>query len=225
MPIRCLVLDHDDTAVDSTRSIHHPAHLEAMARLRPGLPPVDLPTWYRKNFEPGITSFLRDELRMTDAELLAELEIWRGFTARGRPPFFPGFLETLAEFRACGGRVAVVSHSEAAIIRGHYQAAGDGAAFVPDLVFGWEEPAERRKPSPWPVQEIQRAYGLAPQELLVVDDLKPGVLMAKAAGVPVAAAGWSHDIPEIRAYMERECVAYFRSVAEFREYVLGDPWA
>jgi len=220
MPFKCLVLDHDDTAVDSTRSIHHPAHLRAMELLRPELAPVDLDTWFLKNFEPGIVAFLRDELRMSDAELLAELAIWRGFTARERPPFFPGFLETLAQFRDRGGRVAVVSHSESKVIRDHYRATGDGTAFAPDLVFGWEEPPERRKPSPWPVQEVQRAFGLAPQEILVVDDLKPGVLMAKAAGVPVAAAGWAHDIPAIRAYMERECVAYFRSVAEFRDYVL-----
>lgn len=220
MPFKCLVLDHDDTAVDSTRRIHHPAHLRAMERLRPGFVPVDLDTWFLKNFEPGILSYLRDELRMTDAELLEELDIWRSFTASERPPFFPGFLELVAAFRARGGLVAVVSHSESGVIRDHYLAVGDGRAVLPDLVFGWEEPAERRKPSPWPVQEVQRRFGLAADEILVVDDLKPGILMAKAAGVPAAGAGWAHDIPEIRAYMERECVAYFRTVEELRAFVL-----
>ena len=27
---KCLILDHDDTAVDSTASIHYPAHVEIM---------------------------------------------------------------------------------------------------------------------------------------------------------------------------------------------------
>ena len=33
---KCLILDHDDTAVASTPAIHYPAHLEAMRVLRPG---------------------------------------------------------------------------------------------------------------------------------------------------------------------------------------------
>ena len=35
MKFQCLILDHDDTAVDSTREIHYPAHLEVMQTLRP----------------------------------------------------------------------------------------------------------------------------------------------------------------------------------------------
>jgi beta-phosphoglucomutase-like phosphatase (HAD superfamily) len=220
MTLRCLVLDHDDTAVDTTRHIHHPAHVRAMEVLRPGSATLDLESWFLKNFEPGITSFLRDELAMTREELEAELAIWRTFTARERAPFFPGFLELLAEFRAAGGLVAVVSHSETAVIREHYREAARGGALQPDLVFGWDDLPERRKPHPYPLLEVQRAFGLAPDELLVVDDLKPGIVMAKAAGVPAAAAGWAHDIPAIREYMQRECVAYFRTVEEFRRYVL-----
>ena len=32
---RCLVLDHDDTTVDSTRSVTYPQFREAMAHFRP----------------------------------------------------------------------------------------------------------------------------------------------------------------------------------------------
>ena len=34
---RCLVLDHDDTTVDSTRAVNYPQFLEALARYRPEL--------------------------------------------------------------------------------------------------------------------------------------------------------------------------------------------
>ena len=74
---------------------------------------------------------------MTRAELARELEIWRSWTTTHVPPFFPGFLELLADYRASGGLVAVISHSEAAVIEGHYRAA-EGPPFVPDLIFGWE---------------------------------------------------------------------------------------
>src|SRR5512135_1884264 len=58
---RCLIVDHDDTAVDGTRRVHYPAHLRAMQVLRPDLVPVDIDTWFLKNFDPGIMAFLVDE--------------------------------------------------------------------------------------------------------------------------------------------------------------------
>ena len=68
--------------------------------------------------------------------------------------------------------------------------------------------------------EILNKYGLDREEALIVDDLKPAVLMSKNTGVPVAAAGWSHRIPQIRYYMEKNCVAYFETVKDFRRFIL-----
>lgn len=220
MRYRCLILDHDDTAVDSTREVHHPAHVRAMEILRPGSEVADLATWFAKNFDPGIVAYLVGELGLSEAEMAVEHRVWREFTASSRPSFYPGFLETLAAFRAAGGAIVVASHSEEPVIRAHYRAASNGAHLEPDLVFGWELGAERRKPHPWPVLETLRRLGLRPEEVLVVDDLKPGVDMARAAGVDVAAAAWGHDIPAIRAYMERSCVATFATVAELAAFVL-----
>ena len=36
MKYKCLVLDHDDTVVQSTREIHYPAFVETLSVLRPG---------------------------------------------------------------------------------------------------------------------------------------------------------------------------------------------
>ncbi len=130
--IRCLVLDHDDTAVDSTAAIHYPAHLESMARLRPGVEPVTLEQWFLKNFDPGIGHYLEVELGLSEAEQLIEMSIWRAHTAAGAPRFFDGFVEVLRRFRQRGGLVTVVSHSEAATIQRHYAA----AAFAPDAIYG-----------------------------------------------------------------------------------------
>jgi beta-phosphoglucomutase-like phosphatase (HAD superfamily) len=213
-------VDHDDTAVDGTRRVHYPAHLRTMQVLRPDLEPVDVDTWFLKNFDPGILPFLVDELGLNPDELAVQHRIWREFTAREVPHFYPGFLEALAAFVERGGKVAVVSHSEAEVILSHYRGAPNGNGFVPDLVFGWELDPERRKPSPYPVYETVRRLGLELRDVLVVDDLKPGVDMAIAAGADAAAAGWSHDIPAIREYMQRTCVAWFPTVADFAEFVL-----
>ena len=206
--------------MDSTRRVHYPAHLKVMERIRPGSSPVDLDTWFRKNCDPGILHFLVDELELTPEELALEHEIWREFTAREAPHFYPGFLDALAAYKALGGHVVVVSHSDANVILSHYRDAANGHRVMPDLVFGWELEPERRKPHPYPIHETLRQLGLAPRDVLVVDDLKPGIVMAQAAGVDAAAAGWAHDIPAIREFMQRSCVAYLETVADFAELIL-----
>jgi len=216
---RCLVLDHDDTAVDSSASIHYPAHLEAMRRLRRDEEPFGLDGWFRYNFDPGIAGLLRDVIGLDEDEIAVEYTIWREHTRRGVPSFYPGFADLLLSFREAGGLLAVVSHSEAHDIRRHYEADPVAARVLPDLIYGWEDDERRRKPNPWPILQVLDTLGLEPPEVLVVDDLKPGVTMARAAGVPAAAAGWAHQIPELRRYMEAHCVAYLETVADLAHFV------
>lgn len=220
LPYSCLILDHDDTAVDSTSLIHYPAHVAVMKRLRPHQQPVNLENWFRKNFDPGIMGFLKDELVFTTEELHTEFKVWREYNDSLLPDFYPGFLDLLRKFRARGGTIAVVSHSEADIIYRHYESATNGQPFLPDIVFGWSDDEQKRKPHPYPVQQILKQFRLKPQEVLVVDDLKPGVEMAKAAGVQVAAVGWSHQIDEIRQYMSRRCDFYFQRVEDLADLIL-----
>jgi phosphoglycolate phosphatase/pyrophosphatase PpaX len=215
----CLILDHDDTAVDSSSTVHYPAHVEAMRVLRPGRQPVSLEGWFLKNFHPGIMPYLVEELGLNAEEMAVEFEIWRSFTARRAPRFFPGFLQALGEYRERGGKIAVISHSEPEVIRGHYRAAGP---LVPDLVFGWHDEEEKRKPSPWPVQQVLASLGIRESRALILDDLKPGVLMAGRAGVAVVGAGWAHNIGEIREYMQAHCLAYFETVQAFRDFLLAE---
>ncbi len=215
----CLIIDHDDTAVDSSETIHYPAHLEMMKKLRPGLPAISLDGWFQKNFDPGVMGFLVDELGLTKEELLQEFEIWRGFTSERIPNFYPGVLELLREFRSQGGKIAVVSHSERDLIERDYRSASPEDPFIPDLIFGWDHDASRRKPHPWPALEALARFGCDPEEAIILDDLKPGVLMGQASGVSVAGAGWGHQIPAIRAYMEQHCVGYFETVEDFASFL------
>ncbi len=217
---RCLILDHDDTAVDGTVRVHYPAHLKVMEVLRPDHEVIDIETWFRKNFDPGIMHYLVGELGLTPEELHREHQIWREFTSREIPQFYPGFLDALAEYKARGGHIAVVSHSEEHVILGHYRNAVGTHAVLPDIVYGWDLDAEKRKPSPFPVLQILEALSLEPRDALVVDDLKPGIVMAQAAGVDAAGVGWGHDIPEIREFMKQTCVAYFATVPEFADFIL-----
>jgi beta-phosphoglucomutase-like phosphatase (HAD superfamily) len=216
---RCLILDHDDTVFNSTAIIHYPAYLAMMRTLRPKDTPLSLEGWFAKNFNPGIESYLRSELALTDDEMAEEYRIWRSFSTQTVPSFYPGMIELLLDFKERGGVIAVASHSEKDVIEMNYRVASD-ARVAPDFVFGWELPGDKRKPSPWPVLETLRAASIEPSQALVVDDLKPGLVMARASGVAIAAAGWGHNVPEIRQYMREQCDAYLSTVEEFRSFVL-----
>ncbi|HTP59152.1 MAG TPA: HAD hydrolase-like protein [Spirochaetia bacterium] len=217
--VPCLLIDHDDTAVDSMSAVHYPAHLEALATLRPGRAAPTKEQFLLYNFH-GIMNYMVGELALNEAELMLEFQIWRRWTTSRVPPFFPGFLDVLEEYRGRGGKVVVISHSEKDVIEGHYRAAKD-PPFIPDLVFGWDHDANHRKPSPWPVQEALRLLGFAPNQALILDDLKPGVLMSHATGVPAAGAGWSHRVPEIETYMRANTVAYFSRIEDLRSFLLS----
>ena len=218
----CLVIDHDDTSVASTPGIHYPAHVEALRQLRPRLAPLSLDDWFRKNFSPGLMGYLVGELAFTPEEVAINHGIWRSFTASRVPAFYPGFLALLAEFRRRGGIVVVVSHSETdKILRDYLADSSLGEPFLPDAIMGWDDDPRLRKPSAYPIHAVMDRFALNSEQVLVLDDLKPGLDMALATGVACAGAGWGHDIAEIRAVMCAHCHWYFHTLQTFSGFLLG----
>ena len=213
---KCLVLDHDDTVVRSTPTIHYPAFLEALRVLRPDVKPYTLEEFISYNFKPGIHSLCSDILGMNDEELKTEQDIWRQHTKSVIPPLYEGFKELILRFKDNGGHIAVVSHSEKTVIAKHYL---KHFGFVPELIYGWELEVEKRKPYAFPLEDIMKRLKLDPSELLMVDDLKPGLDMAKKCCVDFAAAGWSHIIEEIVTYMKDNSEYYFDDITGLSELI------
>ena len=212
---KCLVLDHDDTVMDSTRHVHWPAFLGAMDQMRPGVT-ISLEDYFRVNFEPGFVEYCRQALHFTEADFQQELGIWQSYVDKRIPEVFPAVARIIRRQKEAGGYVCVASHSLAKNILRDYRANG---LPDPDLIFGWDMPHEQRKPSPYSLEQIMRQLGLRPEELLMVDDLKPGYLMAKACKVDFAAAGWAYEIPEIEDFMRQNCDRYFKTAEELEQYL------
>ena len=186
MNYKALILDHDDTVVNSTATVHYPAFVAYMEQLRGGTD-ITLEQYFAWNFDPGVLPFFRDIVGLSEEEMVAEEAFW-----------------------------CVVSHSFGDYIRRDYIA---NALPEPDIVFGWETPEAVRKPKPHSVWEIETRFGLKPEEILVVDDLKPGYDMAKEAGVPFAAAGWANGIPSIENFMRTHCERYCKTVEDLSRLI------
>ena len=215
MKYQCLVFDHDDTVVNSTATIHHPCFQLFLDERYPGRS-CSLEHYFLENFTPGFLEMCRGEYGMDDAAIAEETRFWLDYVESHVPTAYPGIREIMERQRAQGGLVAVVSHSHEKNILRDYAANG---LPEPDAVYGWARPEGERKPNPFPLLDIMRRFSLAPEELLVIDDLKPGYDMARAAGVDFAAVGWANDIPRIAEFMRRNCTLYFKTVAELDAFL------
>lgn len=215
MKYPCLVMDHDDTVVNSTATIHYPCFIEYLNIYRPGMT-ISMEDYFLKNFDPGFVPMCRQDFGLTDEELQYELEFWRRYVRNHIPEAYDGMRELLWEHVDRGGCVCVVSHSLGEHIRRDWWVNG---LPEPRLVFGWDDPPEQRKPNPYPLYAIMEQLGCGPQELLMVDDLKPGCDMARAAGVDFVAAGWSNDLAPIERFMRKNCVHYAKTVSELKNYL------
>lgn len=218
MKYRCLVLDHDDTVVKSTPDIHYPSFVEALKSLRPDMETLSLEEFVSYCFNPGFSELCKYILKFNIDEQKYQYEIWKSYTKTKVPDFYPGFPELIKEYKKLGGIICVVSHSESEQIVRDYML---NCNLTPDLIFGWELEEQQRKPNPYPIIEIMKRFNLESHDILVVDDLKPGLDMARSCNTTFAGAGWSHVIPEIKNYMKIHSDYYFSTIASFKNFVLS----
>lgn len=215
----CLVLDHDDTVVQSEATVHFPCFAEFLEIYRPGT--VYTLTDYVRDC--GVMTFAdlcRVRFQMTEAELQEEYRFWKNYVKTHIPLPYPGIKDLLEDYRAVGGKICVVSmSSEDTILRDYRIHFG----LEPDLIFGCDLPEEHRKPGTWPIGEIMRQYGFSSGQLLVVDDMTLAVPMARNAGCSLAFAAWGRlDHPEVCAQMERQCDFVFRTPEELKQFLLEE---
>lgn len=218
MRFPCLVLDHDDTVVNSTATIHYPSFVEYMKIKRPNIE-MSLEEYFRLNFDPGVVALFLDICGLSVEEMKEEERFWANYVKGHIPDAYPGIREILWQYKERGGKIAVVSHSYSHYILRDYEANGLPR---PDLVYGWDLEPEKRKPDPFCLYDIEEKLGLRAEDLLVLDDLKPGYDMARAAGVTFAAAGWANDVPEIEGFMRKNCDFYFKTVDSFGRFLLEE---
>lgn len=212
MKYKCLVLDHDDTVVDSTQSIHFPCFVSFLDKYRKTLVGKYTPeSFLEKNFIPGIIPFFKEEIGLSDEELTMEEEYWQEYVKGHIPKAYDGIREIIDTFISKGGIVAISSHSFRQYIERDYT---ENSLPLPTDIFGWELDRNKRKPSTYAIDTLIEKYSLKKEEILVVDDLKTGFDMARGSGVDFAAAGWAYKVPLIESFMREHCDFYLETVNE-----------
>ena len=219
MKHRLVVFDHDDTLVNSTPMIHYPSFVEVLKELRPRMA-VTMDEFLSYSFEPGFVEMCHGIFGFTDDEMEFEYDCWLKYVKGIVPRAFKEVKPLLERLRTAGVRTAVVSHSREENILRDFRVNG---LPLPDDIYGWVPEKEKRKPSPWPLERLIEKYSLAPGEIIVLDDLRPGLVMADSAGADFAAAGWGYDVPAVRSAMRACCKEgmYFTDIASFEEFLFN----
>ncbi len=215
----CLILDHDDTVVQSEKDVNFPFFQYILNKFRPGSK-VTLQEYTDGCYHLGFAGMCRKKYGFSEQELVDEYEGWKVYVRSHVPAPFPGIERIIRRQKELGGKICVVSHScEENITRDYQMHFG----ILPDDIFGWDLPEEHRKPSTYPLEQIMKKYGYRPEELLVVDDMKPAYEMASRTGTPIVFAAWSRkDCPALTEQMQALCNFSFNSPKEFEHFLFDN---
>ena len=215
MKYKILALDHDDTVVDSTRTIHFPSLIETLNVLRPDYR-LSMEEYVEYCFEPGFYSFCYDILHFSEEEMNYQVDHWYSVVKSRIPKVFDGMKRIITKFKENGGKICVVSYSHKDYILRDYAANG---LPLPDAVYGFEQPPEKRKPNVWPLVDMMGVFNVEPSEIIMVDDMKQGLEMAKKAGVDFVGVGWANDVKSVEEVM-RSLSDYYCKTTEELESIL-----
>ena len=216
---KCLVLDHDDTVVQSMKTLSYPFFLYELEQFRPG-EIISLEDYVLECHRIGFAELCRQRFRFTDEEMKIEHRQWMEYIMSHIPDPYPGISEIIHRQKEEGGLICVVSHSHADNISRDYAA---HFGVQPDAIYGWELEPHQRKPNPWPLEDLMKKFRLKPEELLVVDDMKLAWQMANPGGVDVAFAAWGkQEFPELSQEMRRLCRYSFDQPRELEAFLFGE---
>lgn len=212
----CLVLDHDDTVVQTMKTLSYPFFCLELEQFRPGTT-MRISEYITECYHYGFADMCRKRFGFTEQELALEHRQWMAYIMENIPEVFPGIDRIIRRQKENGGILCVVSHSNSDNIRRDYLA---HFGIQPDAIYGWDMEPHQRKPHSWPLQDIMEKYHFQPEEILVVDDAQLACQMADPLGVKVAFAGWDDmGVPEIRKEMEKRCVYTFSTVSELEKFL------
>lgn len=212
----CLVLDHDDTVVQSEATVNYPFFVYILDQFRPGAK-ITLEEYVDGCCHLGFAEMCRKWYGFTDQELVEEYRGWQDYILDHLPDPFSGIDRIIRRQKELGGKIFVVSHSsDQNILRDYRKHFG----IEPDAIYSWDLPEHLRKPSTYALEHIMEQYGFSPTQMLVVDDMKPAWEMASKAGVPIAFAAWGRkDYPEISKEMRKLCNFSFDTTEDLEKFL------
>ena len=213
---KCLVLDHDDTVVQTEKAIGYPYFRDFIERVRPGKT-LSYPEYVNDCNNMIFADMCRQKWQFTEEELLEEYLGWKAYALTHVPPIFPGIDRIIRRQKEEGGLICVASLSSRDNIARDYEVR---IGLQPDAIYDYDLPEDKRKPAPYPLLDIMEQFQLEPRDILVVDDMKLAWKMATPLNVPIAFAAWGKlEFPELSREMRQLCDYSFDSTESLEKFL------
>lgn len=213
---QCLVLDHDDTVVQTEKEIGYPYFRNYIEKIRPGQT-LSFSEYVRDCNNMVFADMCRKKWKFTEDELQEEYLGWKAYSRLHIPPVCPGIERVIHRQKEAGGLICVSSLSTREIIERDFM---HHFGFLPDMVYDYDLSPELRKPNSYALTDIMARFQLSPKDLLMVDDMKLGWQMAASVGIPTAYAGWSKaEFPELCSEMHKLCDYTFFSTKDLEKFL------
>lgn len=215
---KCLVLDHDDTVVQTEKTIGYPYFRDYVERIRPGMT-LSFAEYVHDCNNMVFADMCRARWNMTEEELTEEYLGWKDYSRKNIPEVCPGIGDVIRRQKEMGGLVCVSSLSTREIIERDFL---HHFGFLPDAIYDYDLPVHQRKPNTYALTDLLERFQLKPQDILMVDDMKLGWQMAKAVGADTAFAGWSKtDFPALMEEMQGICDYSFHCAKDLEKFLFG----
>ena len=118
---KCLVLDHDDTVVQTLMTLSYPFFCLELEQFRPGAA-MTCQAYVTECHRLGFADMCRKIFHFTEEELKLEHKQWTDYIMAHIPDPFPGIERIIRRQKESGGMLFVVSHSTSENIRRDYAA-------------------------------------------------------------------------------------------------------
>ena len=213
---RCLVLDHDDTVVQTEKTIGFPYFRDYIQRIRPGCT-LTFEEYVRDCNNMIFADMCVQRWQMTQEEMQEEYLGWKAYSRVNIPEVCPGIARVIRRQKEAGGILCVSSLSTREIIERDFL---HHFGVLPDAIYDYDLPPHQRKPNPYALEQIMQRFQLQPEDILMVDDMKLGCVMAQQVGVDTAFAAWSkQDFPALCSEMETLCDFTFRTTEALEQFL------
>ena len=142
---------------------------------------------------------------------------WKVYSRENIPEVCPGIHRVIQRQKEAGGILCVSSLSTREIIERDFL---HHFGVLPDAIYDYDLPPHQRKPNPYALHQIMEQFRLKPEEILMIDDMKLGCVMAQQVGVETAFAAWSKmDFPALRQEMEDLCDYTFYTAEALEQFL------
>ena len=205
--------------VQTERTIGFPYFRDYIERIRPGCT-LTFEEYVRDCNNMIFADMFTQRWQMIEQEQQEEYLGWKAYSRENIPEVCAGIQRVIRRHKEAGGILCVSSLSTREIIERDFL---HHFGMLPDAIYDYDLPPHQRKPDPYALQQIMEKFQLKPEEILMVDDMKLGCMMAQQMGVDTAFAAWSKlDFPALREEMERLCDHTFTTVEALEAFLFDE---